>query len=294
MLSRIITKAKDLGFLKIGFSKPERPVYFDRYYTWISENKHADMSWLERNIDKRENSGRLLRGCRTIISLAYPYPSHRPVNPDGLCVSRYSQPGLEDYHFRLKRLCRDLGVIIRELYAGSRIKICVDSAPILEKSVAASSGIGFTGKNTLLIIPDHGSYFYLAEILTTALLEFPQTEPAECRCDSCTLCVESCPTGALEKPFLLDASKCLSFLSIEYKGDKYCEDGKKMGDCFFGCDRCQAICPFNEGEESQQISLPSTNEFLRMGEEDFQTRFGKTTLARAGLEKIKKNIRAIV
>jgi epoxyqueuosine reductase len=292
-LPALTDRAKSTGFAGIGFSRPERPLYFDRFRAWVSHRKHADMSWLARNMEVREDPGRVLEGCQTIISLAYPYPRQKPATPDGFTVSRYSHPTKGDYHYRLKNLCKKLAVMIEETFPGSRSRVCVDSVPLLEKSFACASGVGFIGKNNMLILPGYGSYFYLAEILTTAPLEFPSIEPSDNKCGDCTLCIDACPTGALEKPFYLDASRCLSYLTIEYKGTVSGEYGKKMGHCFFGCDRCQEVCPFNEDEIPKQITLPSTEEFLGMTEEDFKERFGKTVFSRAGLEKLKTNIRAI-
>jgi epoxyqueuosine reductase len=283
--------AKTLGFIAIGFSRPGRPLYFDRFVTWLSDRKNADMTWLERNVALREDPSRLLEDCGTIISLAYPYPFKRPATSDGFHVSRYSTPSLEDYHGRLKKLCSDLLEVIKDRYRGSLHRICVDSAPVLERSLACTSGIGFIGKNNMLIIPGFGSYFYLAEIFTTALLEFPHMTPMQNECGSCTLCVNACPTGALERPFCLDASKCLSYLSIEYKGEFPATLAPKMGRCFFGCDRCQEVCPLNGGELLTETSLPITEEFLKMEKEEFRKRYGRTALGRAGLEKLKANIR---
>jgi len=293
MLSPFIEKSKDLGFLAVGLSSSHRPLYFENFSSWISDHKHGDLSWLERNTEVREDPSGLLQGCQTIISMAFPYPSKKPSTPDGFTVSRYSQPLEDDYHYRLKVLCGVLTNMIKEMDSVSSTRICVDSAPILERSFACSAGIGFIGKNNMLIIPEYGSYFYLAEILTTTHFDLSQTDLMANQCGSCTLCIDSCPTGALEKPFQLDVSKCLSYLTIEYKGSVNRVDGKSMGDCFFGCDRCQEVCPFNQGEASRQISLPSTDELLTMEEDDFQDRFGKTTFSRAGLKKIRTNIRAI-
>jgi epoxyqueuosine reductase len=293
MIFPIRARAKDLGFTAIGLSQPGRPRHFDPFHSWIRDRKNADMSWLKRNMALREDPSRLLKGCQAIISLAYPYASEKPETPDGFTVSRFSQPTLEDYHDRLRRLCREVAQMIRDLYPACRSRICVDSAPILERSFASSAGIGFIGKNNMLIIPGFGSYFYLAEILTTAPLVLPPVEPLESLCGACTACIDSCPTGALEKPFYLNASRCLSYLTIELAGPLALEDGKRMGDCFFGCDRCQEVCPFNGVDVSRNASLPSTNEFLTMKEVDFRERFGKTAFARAGLEKLKTNIRAV-
>jgi epoxyqueuosine reductase len=293
MFSRVANSAKDLGFIAIGFSRPVQPPRFDEFCAWLSGGKHGEMSWLERNLDVRKDPSRLLEGCGTIISLAYPYPPQRPATPDGFTVSRYSQPTSEDYHYRLRILSRKLIRVIQDMYPKSRSRVCVDSAPILEKSFACASGIGFIGKNNMLIMPGRGSYFYLAEILTTASLEFPSVMATENHCGACTLCIDSCPTGALENPFDLNASRCLSYLTIEYRGPVKSTYGKKMGRCFFGCDRCQEICPYNKEDTSSLISLPSTDEFLRMGEKDFKERFGKTAFGRAGLGKLKTNIQAV-
>jgi epoxyqueuosine reductase len=293
MISFLPDKAKDLGFIACGFSEPKRPLYFDQFSAWISDRKNAGMSWLERNMDVREDPSRLLSSCRTVITLAYPYPSKKPGTIDGFTVSRYSQPGEADYHIRLKDLCGALLDDVEEAYPRSQSRICVDSAPLLERSYACSSGIGFLGKNNMLIVPEYGSYVYLAEILTTAPIDTMSLEPMDNQCGSCTLCVDSCPTGALERPFYLDASKCLSYLSIEDKRGIDEETGTKMGDCFFGCDRCQEVCPFNGKEGLTQISLPSTDEFLEMDDNEFRKRFGKTALARAGLEKLKTNIQGV-
>ena len=293
MISSLPDKAKDLGFIACGFSEPKRPLYFDQFSAWISDCKNAGMSWLERNIDVREDPSRLLNNCRTVITLAYSYPSQKPGTVDGFTVSRYSQPGEADYHVRLKGLCGALLNVVEEAYPKSHSRVCVDSAPLLERSYACSSGIGFVGKNNMLIIPGYGSYVYLAEILTTAPIDMASLEPMENRCGACTLCVDSCPTGALERPFYLDASKCLSYLSIEDKGKIDEETGIRMCDCFFGCDRCQEVCPLNEKEGSTQISLPSTDAFLEMDDNEFKKRFGKTAFARAGLEKLKTNIQGM-
>jgi epoxyqueuosine reductase len=292
-LSTLDEKAKDLGFIASGFSSPERPLYFDQFTAWLSDVKNADMSWLERNVEIREDPTRLLKGCKTVMSLAYPYASKKPGTPEGFTVSRYSQPTKEDYHDRLKDLCEKLVATIEGIYPESHSRICVDSAPILEKSFAVSSGIGFIGKNNMLIIPGHGSYFYLAEILTTANLASPSVNPMENQCGACQRCMDACPTGALEKPFYMDASKCISYLTIEYKGGTKRDLGRKMGNCFFGCDRCQEVCPFNGDEASMQVQLPPVDVFLEMKEKEFWERFGHTALARAGLEKLKSNIQAI-
>ena len=292
-ISSFTKEAGGLGFVALGFSRPERPLFFDFFCEWVASGKKGDMNWLGRHLDLRGNPEKLLKGCQAVISLAFPYSSKKPSTPDGYAASRYTEPEKPDYHYRLRKLGQRLARIIADLYPGSETRICVDSAPILERSFAFSSGIGFIGKNNMFIIPGYGSFLFLMEILTTAILPSRKKSPMECQCGTCMRCIDACPTGALEGPFSLNASRCLSYLTIERQEAVNSEIGKKMGLCFFGCDVCQEVCPFNPGTSPRELSLPSTHEILRMEDNDFKRNFGKTALARAGLEKIKSNIAAV-
>ena len=293
MISDFEARARELGFIAVGFSRPHRPAHFDSFLTRLAERKHGDMTWLERNVDVREDPCKLLEGCQTIISLAYPYPNARHETEDGFRVARYADPAREDYHFRLKALGDDLSGWIQKAYPESRARICVDSSPIMEKSIAWRSGLGFIGKNTLLVNPGYGSYFFLVEILTTAALQYPAVEPMRDQCGACTACMEACPTGALEKPYHLDARKCLAYLTIEHKEDIRSSLGPALRKCFLGCDQCQEACPFNKRTFTTRVSMPASDAILQMGEEDFERRFGRTSLARPGMNKIKSNLRAV-
>ncbi|MEJ2723918.1 MAG: tRNA epoxyqueuosine(34) reductase QueG [Deltaproteobacteria bacterium] len=293
MLSRIVDKAKDLGFIAVGFCGPQRPLFFDSFKAWLAAKGHAGMSWLERHVDLRENPAKLLKDCRSIVSLAFPYPSERPATADGFYVSRYADPFKEDYHQRLKERCRGIANIIMKASPDCRVRVCVDSAPLLERSLALAAGLGFIGKNNMMILPGHGSYVYLAEILTTAPLPFEIVEPMDNQCGPCTRCIDACPTGALQKPFYIDASRCLSYRTIEYGGRIDPGSARAMGFCFFGCDRCQEACPFNQEKASTRILMPKTQEILQMDEDSFDRAYGKTALARGGLDRIKRNIRAV-
>jgi len=288
----LIEQAGDLGFIAVGFSRPGPPLFLDRFRAWIAGGKQADMSWMARHASLRENPSRLLEGCQTVISLAYPYSSRKPCTPEGLSVARYSEPRTVDYHDRLRKKATLLAQSLHGQYPGTRARICVDSAPILERSFAFQSGIGFIGKNTQLIIPGHGSFVFLAEILTTAVLPLPESAPMEDRCGSCTRCLDACPTGALEAPHRLDAARCLSYQTIERKEGVDMETGQRMGTCFFGCDVCQEVCPLNRKDEPEVI-LPFIADILRMDEAAFQATYGRSAFARAGLQKIQGNIRAL-
>jgi len=289
----LIQQAGDLGFIAVGFSRPGMPLFFDRFRAWISEGKQAGMAWMARNLDIREAPSKLLRDCRTIITLAYPYSYRKPCTPEGLSAARYSEPLRVDYHDRLREKARMLAKTLQEHFPGTQTRICVDSAPIMERSFAVQSGIGFIGKNTQFIIPGHGSYLFLAEILTTASLPFAESTLMESRCGSCTRCLDACPAGALEAPYRLNAAKCLSYRTIEQKERVDRETGRQMGGCFFGCDVCQEVCPLNKRDDPAEVILPPINDILTMDEETFQETYGKTAFARAGLGKIQGNILAM-
>ena len=290
MINRaFINRAKELGFIAVGFSRPRRPIHFDFFMQWLKKVEVGNMHYLKRNTDLRKTPAMLLDGLQTIISLAYPYPANKPSTPDGYTASRYSTPRLEDYHLRLRNSGKELCAFIAEAFPESRSRVFVDSAPILERSFAAMSGIGFIGKNNMLIIPGYGSYCFLSEILTTAPFTISLLKTPENGCGSCTRCIENCPTGALKSPFCIQTSQCLSYLTIESKDCIDKNVAKKMGNTFFGCDVCQEVCPFNK-DDIPDISLPHTETILKMTESSFEKTFGKTAFQRAGLDKLKGNI----
>lgn len=289
----IVKKAKELGFVSIGFTRPSKPLFFDHFSGWLEKKKNADMHWMKRHLEVREDPKKILKGCSTIICLAYPYSHDIPSTPEGICMARYSEPLKEDYHIRLKRLCKKLTQPIMEMDPNARIRICVDSAPVLERSLAYMAGTGFIGKNNMLIVPGHGSYLFLAEIFTTCRIDFPQVSPIPDQCGSCSRCIDACPTGALAAPHCFDARLCISYLTIEHRRPIKKEFAKKMFPFFMGCDKCQSACPLNP-EGKLYMCLPSATEFLNMEEEEFRKRFGKTALLRAGINKIKHNIEILL
>lgn len=289
----LIEAAGALGFVAVGVSPCQKPLFFDAFRAWVRAGKNGDMAWLVRHMDIRQDPGRLLDGCRSIVTLAYPYSADRPTTPDGYAAARYTEPGKPDYHDRLRRRAKQLAGFIEADYPGAKTRVCVDSAPLLERSFAYSSGMGFIGKNNMLIVPGHGSYVFLTEILTTVRMPETAAAPMDCRCGDCRRCVDACPTGALERPFSVNATRCLSYQTIEMKQMVDTKTGEKMGRCFFGCDVCQAVCPFNPQERRDGVLLPSLETIQNMDEAAFNATFGKTAFARAGLQKIQGNIQAI-
>jgi epoxyqueuosine reductase len=295
MLEGFIKEANTQGCIALGFSQPTRPLYWKQFESWLDEKKYGRMSWLSRNREVRKEPKNLLRGCKAIISLAFPYSWEKPVTTDGFEAARYTQPDRADYHEEVRRRCRGLVESLNKYFKGMKTRICVDSVPLLERSIAVASGVGFIGKNTMLIVPDYGSYFFLAEILIDDEIAHPSVEIKESACGSCTRCLEACPTGALERPFYLNASRCLSYLTVEYKEALPQETGRRMGRCFIGCDRCQEVCPHNDsGRRGRRAILPSVEAILGMDKAGFDEKFGRTAFRRAGLEKLKTNILAML
>lgn len=286
----ISKKALELGFIAVGFCRSRTPPFMAEYNRWVDAGKYGGMGWLKRHKVLKNDPHTLLEGCRSIISLGYPYPFQKPCTPDGLTAARYSRPTETDYHHTVRVRATLLVEMITRRYPGSRCRICVDSAPVLERGFAYASGLGFIGKNNMLIRPDYGSYLFLGEILTTAPLKFVEPVPVKNGCGRCARCLEACPTGALEGPFSLNAGKCLSYLTIEKKGPIDRETAEHMLGCFFGCDVCQEVCPYNPGTSERLECLPSSDELLSLTSEAFEHRFGETAFARAGIEKIRGNL----
>jgi epoxyqueuosine reductase len=285
--------ARDLGFIAVGFRRAGPPPFLADYNCWVDAGKYGEMKWLQKHKGLKADPRNVLERCATIITLAYPYGPEKPCTPDGFTAARYTRPLEPDYHESIKATARPLTALISEEFPGERSRICVDSAPLLERGFAWAAGIGFIGKNNMLIIPGHGSYLFLAEVLVTAAFPIPASNRMVTLCGSCRRCVEACPTGALESPFSLDAGKCLSYLTVEKRGPVDSETGKKMRDCFFGCDVCQEVCPFNRGADKRLECLPAAGTFFHMNRKAFEARFGKTVFGRAGLDKVKSNIRAM-
>ncbi len=290
----LLIKSKELGFIKIGFTRPHRPLHFDYFLEWLKNHKNADMHWLNKYKDIRAAPAKIIKNCNTIICLAYPYCCDIPATPEGICTARYSEPTKEDYHIRLKNLCNELVKLILKYDPDAKNRICIDSAPILERDLAYSAGIGFIGKNNMLIVPGIGSYIFLAEIFTSSYIPFPEQKPMLSQCGSCDKCVKACPTGALIAAYNFDARNCLSYLTIEYKGDLPYRIGDKMLPFFYGCDKCQSVCPFNPKDSNKYICLPSIKNILDMEEYEFKMFFGKTALSRGGIFNIKRNLKALL
>jgi len=237
--------ARELGFDRVGVAGPgplERAGYLDE---WLAHGRAGRMDYLHGQGEMRREPVRILPGARSVIVVTLNYNQSEPGPPDHRPrgrIARYAWG--RDYHRVIKkRLWKLVDRLRTEVEEPFQARVCVDTAPIVERELAARAGVGWIGKNTMLLNRQLGSYFYLGEIITT--LDLPPDEPAADHCGSCTNCLEACPTGALTEPYRMDASRCISYLTIELREDIPERLQPLMGVWVFGCDICQEVCPFN-------------------------------------------------
>lgn len=235
------------GFARVGIAPAGPLARIASLDDWLARGWAGQMEYLARHRDLRADPRKVLPGARSVIVVADLYhqpppPESQPPNEPRGRVAQYAWG--RDYHrvvrAKLIRLTDQLRACTNEPFNS---RICVDTAPVLERELAAAAGIGWIGKNTLVINADMGSLFFLGEIITT--LELAPTAPVTDRCGTCTRCLDACPTGALVAPYQMDARRCIAYLTIEYRGDIPAELQPRMHDWVFGCDVCQEVCPYN-------------------------------------------------
>lgn len=240
-------EASRLGFDAVGFASAEHDlgVAFDRYREATEAGFFEDLPYVDENRDVRArvNGPEILLGARTVICVArrYQRPADEPIGGVVPHIARYARG--RDYHNGLRKKLRKLAAFVRGLGEGIEARPMVDDVPVLERAWAARAGLGFVGKNGLLIIPGQGSFVLLGEVVTTLALS-PGVPMAE-RCGACTRCLEACPTDAFPRPFVLDPRRCIATLTIERRTAAPVELRAAIGDHLFGCDDCQTVCPFN-------------------------------------------------
>ena len=240
--------ARELGFQQIGVADTNLDDYAPAYRRWLAERLHGDMGYLARNVDKRLAPGQLHPGTIRVITARMDYlgttpprATDLPENDGRAVVARYGHG--RDYHKTIRRRLAKLAARIETAAAG-RFRAFTDSAPVLEKPLGEKSGLGWIGKNTLLLNEDAGSWFFLGEIYTD--LPLPVTPPKpQPGCGSCRACITVCPTQAIVAPGKLDARRCISYLTIEHKGSIPEALREPIGSRVFGCDDCQIVCPWN-------------------------------------------------
>ena len=292
----IKNKSIELGFISCGISKSgflENEI--GRFESWLKNNYHGQMSYMERNFDKRMDTRKLVDGSKSVISLLFNYYPSKEINNNSFKISKYAYG--KDYHFIIKDKLKTLLSSMRNEIGEIDGRVFVDSAPIMEKAWAKKSGLGWIGKNTNLISKKTGSFFFIAEIIVDLELEY-DNEVTD-HCGSCNACLDACPTDALYEPYKIDASKCISYFTIELK-EQFPNDLKKdFNDWIFGCDICQDVCPWNKfsrpNEEPllnplKEINQYSKKDWLELTDEVFKVVFKGSPIERTKFNGLKRNI----
>ncbi|MEO2015788.1 MAG: tRNA epoxyqueuosine(34) reductase QueG [Fuerstiella sp.] len=288
--------ASRLGFQHLGIAPAVSPPGYHPLLEWIANGHAADMDWIARRKDAYRHPDGVLPNTRSVIVAAMNYHNQSP-QPETARIARYAW-GSEDYHTLLRRRLKELAMLLQTTWPAERTRVVVDTAPLLERDFARLAGIGWIGKNTMLISRNIGSWFFLGAILTTAELTYDQPFEGD-YCGTCTKCLQACPTDAFPEPGVLDANRCISYLTIERR-DKSIADGLKsgMGDWLFGCDICQEVCPWNRFapnnsdaafQPREDLIAPDLLQLLSMDDDVFQRQFSGTPLERTGRDVIVRN-----
>lgn len=263
-------EAARLGFEFVGIARAERlDEEAERLEQWLNAGMHGRMQYMENHFEKRVDPTKLVEGSRSVISLMYNYyTEEEQADPDAPKISRYAYG--KDYHHVIKHKLKDLLHFIREEIGEVAGRCFVDSAPVLERDWAKRSGIGWTGKNTLLIHPKAGSYYFLAELILD--LDLVYDHPIKDYCGTCTRCIDACPTEAIAPGgYLVDGSKCISYFTIELRDALPEEYRGQFENWMFGCDICQEVCPWNRfSKPHREPAFAPHPDLLDMRREDWQ------------------------
>lgn len=297
----LIERAAAYGFDEVRISKAEFMEEEARNLeNWLNQNHHGEMSYMENHFDKRVDPTKLVPGAKSVISLLFNYyPEEEIEREDNYKIARYAYG--KDYHNFIKKKLKKLMAELSEKVGEINGRAFVDSAPVLERDWAKRSGMGWIGKNTLLLNKNRGSYFFLAELILD--IEFEYDHPVSEHCGTCTRCIDACPTDAIApNGFILDASKCISYLTIELKNNIPSSYQKDMEDWIFGCDICQEVCPWNRfstpHKEEKLLPKPELNsmrkkDWKEITEDVFDSLFAGTAIKRTKFSGLQRNINFI-
>ena len=292
----IKTEAKRLGFLSCGVSKAEfLEEEAPRLEKWLNQNMNGQMQYMENHFDKRLDPTKLVEGSKSVISLLLNYFPSEEQNPESYKISKYAY-GM-DYHFVIKDKLKSLLHFIQEEIGDVHGRAFVDSAPVLDKAWAAKSGLGWIGKNSNLLTQQVGSFYFIAELIVDLELEYDT--PVTDHCGTCTACIDACPTEAIVQPYVVDGSKCISYLTIELKNEIPSEFDGKLDEWMFGCDVCQDVCPWNRFSKAHSEPLfdpdPDLLSFTKkdweeITEDVFKKIFKKSAVKRTKLSGLQRNV----
>ncbi|MCM2269833.1 MAG: tRNA epoxyqueuosine(34) reductase QueG [Thermoanaerobaculia bacterium] len=303
LTERVKQLARQEGFGPLGVASLAPAATAGAYRAWLARGDHAGMRWMERNVDLRADARGLLPGAMSalVVALRYaPLADDAPAGEGAAAgelwsrVARYARG--DDYHDLMRSRLLRVAAALADLSPGCRSRVCVDTAPLLERELAARAGLGAVGKNTMLLHPEAGSWFLLGELLTT--VELVADPPMADLCGDCSRCLEACPTGALAAPYRLDANRCLSYWTIEHRGEIPEPMRPYLRDWVFGCDVCQEVCPWNRAvppatapefevaAERRDLDLAG---LLGLQPPEYRDRLRGSPLRRAKLEGLQRN-----
>ncbi|HEY1770531.1 MAG TPA: tRNA epoxyqueuosine(34) reductase QueG [Chthoniobacterales bacterium] len=291
----LATRACELGFDDCRIATAAPPAHAEEFRGWLAAGAAADMDWIARGAEKRSDPQRILPGARSVVVLALNYwqGAAPPNDESGGRIARYAWG--DDYHDLVEKKLTQLNQFLEN--AGGRQRYYVDTGPVLERDFGAAAGIGWQGKSTMLLNRSLGTWFFLAEILTT--LELPPDPPQTDRCGTCNRCIAACPTGAITAPHRLDARRCISYLTIELKGSIPLELRPLIGDRIYGCDDCLEVCPWNRfaqvSRESAFALRPAyatkrLRDFLALDDEQFRKMFRGSPIKRIKRRGFLRNV----
>ena len=288
--------ARDEGVLHLGASDIE-DAHSALFGEWIERGRHASMSYLAKNAAIRANPVERFPWARSVVSILVPYSSERPNAPEGALSHHIARYALgDDYHDVLNRILRRF----EEALPGVKTWRYVDTGPLSDRSYAAQAGLGWIGKNGMLIHEEHGSYFFIGTLLTALENDVDAATVAD-RCGACTRCLDACPTGAILPDRTIDSHRCISYATIEHRDEIDPHIAGRLESNAFGCDICQEVCPWNHAPAATHPSFASRDEYratpvtdlLRFGQAQFSTLFRKSAVKRAKLAGMQRNVRLL-
>ncbi|WP_418512908.1 tRNA epoxyqueuosine(34) reductase QueG [Corallibacter sp.] len=290
-------ESKRLGFLSCGVSKAGfLEVEAPRLERWLNANMHGEMRYMENHFDKRLDPTKLVEGSKSVVSLLLNYFPSQTQNIESYKLSKYAYG--TDYHFVIKDKLKQLLQFIQDEIGDVHGRAFVDSAPVLDKAWAAKSGLGWIGKHSNLLTQKVGSFYFIAELIID--LELDYDTPTTDHCGSCTACIDACPTQAITEPYVVDGSKCISYLTIELKNNIPSEFKNKTDDWMFGCDVCQDVCPWNRFSKPHNEPLfnphpelldMTKKDWEEITEETFKKVFKKSAVKRTKYSGLTRNIK---
>lgn len=298
LTQKIKARAKELGFLACGVAKAEELTNEAKHLeSWLNQQHHATMHYMANHFEKRIDPRKLVDGAKSVIALSYNYfTEQKQLDADAPKIAMYALG--KDYHIVVKEKLLQLLEYIKAEVGDVNARCFVDSAPVLERAWAARSGVGWVGKNTNLLTKNSGSFFFLAEIICD--VELAYDSPVKDYCGTCTKCIDACPTQAIYEPYKLDASKCISYFTIELKENTIPDSfGGKFENWMYGCDICQQVCPINaQSKQHSELQFEPNTELLSMTnkdweeitEESFQKLFKDSPIKRTKFAGLKRNI----